>query len=49
MRGYYNNPQATRAAIDENGWLHSGDMAVMDEQGYVQITGRIKGHDLPWW
>jgi fatty-acyl-CoA synthase len=42
MRGYYNNPQATRAAIDESGWLHSGDMAVMDDQGYVQITGRIK-------
>src|SRR6266850_2077872 len=42
MRGYYNNPEATRAAIDEHGWLHSGDMAVMDEQGYVQITGRIK-------
>jgi fatty-acyl-CoA synthase len=42
MRGYYNNPEATRAAIDESGWLHSGDMALMDEQGYVQITGRIK-------
>jgi fatty-acyl-CoA synthase len=42
MRGYYNNPEATRAAIDESGWLHSGDMAVMDEKGYVQITGRIK-------
>jgi fatty-acyl-CoA synthase len=42
MRGYYNNPEATHAAIDESGWLHSGDMAVMDERGYVQITGRIK-------
>jgi fatty-acyl-CoA synthase len=42
MRGYYNNPQATRDAIDAAGWLHSGDMAVMDEAGYVQITGRIK-------
>jgi fatty-acyl-CoA synthase len=42
MRGYFNNPEATRAAIDESGWLHSGDMAVMDKQGYVQITGRIK-------
>jgi fatty-acyl-CoA synthase len=42
MRGYYNNLEATRAAIDESGWLHSGDMAVMDDRGYVQITGRIK-------
>src|ERR1041385_6094657 len=42
MRGYYNNPEATRQAIDDAGWLHSGDMAVMDEAGYVQITGRIK-------
>ncbi len=42
MRGYYDDPQATRAAIDSAGWLHSGDMAVMDEQGYVQITGRLK-------
>jgi fatty-acyl-CoA synthase len=42
MRGYYNNPEATRAAIDQSGWLHSGDMAVMDDRGYVQITGRIK-------
>jgi fatty-acyl-CoA synthase len=42
MRGYYNNPEATQQAIDSAGWLHSGDMAVMDEQGYVQITGRIK-------
>jgi fatty-acyl-CoA synthase len=42
MRGYYNNPQATRDTIDAAGWLHSGDLAVMDEQGYVQITGRMK-------
>jgi fatty-acyl-CoA synthase len=42
MRGYYNNPQATRDTIDPAGWLHSGDLAVMDERGYVQITGRIK-------
>ncbi|TAK97760.1 MAG: AMP-binding protein [Verrucomicrobia bacterium] len=42
MRGYYNNPQATHDAIDAAGWLHSGDMAVMDVRGYVQITGRIK-------
>ena len=42
MRGYYNNPDATRATIDERGWLHSGDQAVMDERGYVRITGRLK-------
>jgi fatty-acyl-CoA synthase len=42
MRGYYNNPQATRETIDPAGWLHGGDMAVMDEKGYVQITGRLK-------
>jgi fatty-acyl-CoA synthase len=42
MRGYYNNPEGTRQAIDDAGWLHSGDMAVMDERGYVQITGRLK-------
>ncbi len=42
MRGYYNNPQATRDIIDPGGWLHGGDMAVMDAQGYVRITGRLK-------
>jgi fatty-acyl-CoA synthase len=42
MRGYYNNPQGTREMIDSECWLHGGDMAVMDEQGYVRITGRLK-------
>ncbi len=42
MKGYYNNPEATAAAIDENGFLHSGDLGVMDEQGYFRVTGRIK-------
>lgn len=42
MKGYYKNPQATAEVIDKNGWLHSGDLGVKDEQGYYRITGRIK-------
>jgi len=42
MRGYYNNPEGTKQTIDAAGWLHGGDQAVMDEQGYVRITGRLK-------
>ena len=42
MKGYYGDPEATRKAIDENGWLHSGDLGSMDADGYVQITGRLK-------
>jgi len=42
MRGYYNNPEGTRQTIDAAGWLHGGDLAVMDENGYVRITGRLK-------
>jgi fatty-acyl-CoA synthase len=42
MLGYWNNAEATAAAIDEARWMHTGDLAVMDEDGYVQIVGRSK-------
>lgn len=42
MKGYYNNPKATEEVIDANGFLHSGDIGVKDEEGYYRITGRIK-------
>ena len=42
MLGYWENPEGTSTAIDSNGWMHTGDSAVMDEEGYVNIVGRIK-------
>ena len=42
MLKYWNNDKATAEAIDEVGWMHTGDLATMDDQGYIQIVGRIK-------
>ncbi|MTJ94177.1 MAG: AMP-binding protein [Desulfovibrio sp.] len=42
MKGYYNMPVDTAKAISPDGWLHSGDLGVMDENGYLRVTGRIK-------
>ena len=42
MLGYWNDEAATRAAIDAAGWMHTGDLATMDDEGYVNIVGRIK-------
>jgi len=42
MHGYNDNPEATAATIDKDGWLHTGDLGTMDERGYVKITGRVK-------
>lgn len=42
MRGYWDQPDKTAEAIDADGWMHTGDIAVMDDEGYINITGRIK-------
>ena len=42
MKGYYNNPAATSQAIDADQWLHTGDEASLDDDGFIRITGRIK-------
>jgi fatty-acyl-CoA synthase len=42
MAGYWNEPEKTATVIDEDGWLHTGDLGLMDSDGYVKIVGRIK-------
>src|SRR5262252_6034480 len=42
MKGYWNDAEKTAEAIDDAGWMHTGDLATMDEQGYVNIVGRLK-------
>ena len=42
MLGYWDEPEKTADSIDSDGWMHSGDLAVFDEEGYGNITGRVK-------
>jgi len=42
MKGYLNNPEATAATLDEDGWLHTGDVALVDDDGFFWIVDRVK-------
>jgi fatty-acyl-CoA synthase len=47
MKGYYKMTDESAKLIDENGWFHTGDLAVIDEMGYIKITGRLKDVFMP--
>jgi fatty-acyl-CoA synthase len=47
MKGYYKMPEETRALIDDQGWFHTGDLATIDQAGYIRITGRLKDVYMP--
>ena len=42
MQGYYKRPEETKAAVDPDGWLHTGDLGYVDENGCLHVTGRMK-------
>jgi fatty-acyl-CoA synthase len=42
MKGYWDEPEKTADVLDENGWMHSGDLATLDQDGYCNIVGRVK-------
>ena len=47
MKGYYKMPEATSKLVDHEGWFHTGDMAIIDENGYIRITGRLSDVFMP--
>ncbi len=49
MKGYWNDPERTREAIDADGWMHTGDLGVIDSAGYCNITGRLKDMLIRGW